>query len=54
MLSFTGFVALLHVRGGNKPVRPNIVVIMADDLGWANAGYHGSFIQTPSLMPEGI
>jgi hypothetical protein len=35
--------------GGNKPVRPNIVVMMADDLGWANAGYHGSFIQTPSL-----
>jgi len=29
--------------------RPNIVFIIADDMGWADIGYHGSEIQTPNL-----
>jgi arylsulfatase A-like enzyme len=29
--------------------RPNILLIVADDLGWADLGYHGARIRTPNI-----
>jgi arylsulfatase A-like enzyme len=37
--------------------KPNIILIVADDMGWADVGYHGSPIRTPNidrLAGEGI
>ena len=28
---------------------PNVVLILADDLGWHDVGYHGSEVRTPRL-----
>ena len=30
-------------------LRPNIVFILVDDVGWGDVGYHGSEIQTPNI-----
>jgi len=40
-----------------KTAKPNVIIIVADDLGWGDVGYHGSFINTPNidrLASEGI
>ena len=29
--------------------RPNVLLILADDLGWSDLGYYGGEIHTPNL-----
>ncbi|XP_028318527.1 arylsulfatase B [Gouania willdenowi] len=35
--------------GAAAAPRPNVVLILADDFGWYDVGYHGSEIRTPNL-----
>ncbi len=42
---------------GGSPTQPNIVFIIADDLGWADVEFHGGNVPTPNLdrlRSEGI
>lgn len=42
------FVCFVRITVAKQP-RPNILFILADDLGWNDVGYHQSDIKTPTI-----
>jgi len=43
---FTGLTVLGHAA---EPLRPNIILIMNDDMGWSDLGCYGGEVKTPTL-----
>ena len=48
-LAALGMLLLFAAAANAAPQRPNVVVILADDLGWSDVGFRGGPIETPSL-----
>jgi len=48
-LGTVGFIASARSEAVSDKNGPNIILIMADDMGWSDAGCYGGEIQTPNL-----
>jgi arylsulfatase A-like enzyme len=49
LIAVVACLAALSIIQGAEPPRPNVIFIIADDLGWRDVGYHDSEIRTPVL-----
>ena len=48
-LALVGLMAAACSPAPDDAQLPNIVILLADDLGWGDVGYHGGAIRTPNL-----
>ena len=46
---FAGLVALFSTTSSRAAERPNIIVILSDDMGFSDIGCYGGEIETPHL-----
>jgi arylsulfatase A-like enzyme len=44
-----GLPAIAEEQAGGAPRPPNVVFLLADDLGWADVGYQGGPFETPNI-----
>ncbi len=49
MIAWIGCSMIASKAKETYATKPNILLIVADDMGWADVGYHGSPIQTPQI-----
>lgn len=48
-LKLTALLTLLLAGLSKAAEKPNVLMIVADDLGWADVGWHGGFAKTPHM-----
>lgn len=46
---FSPLLAGVAAFGQRPSRRPNLLLLMADDLGWGDVGFHGSEFPTPNI-----
>jgi len=48
-IAFNTDASLIGSQASTKTTRPNVVLILADDLGFSDLGCYGSRVETPNL-----